>query len=184
VAILAGGVGAKLYYMALHRRERRFEGWCLQGFLLSTVATLIVGLVVAQVPVRPFLDAAAPGLLMGMAVGRLGCFFAGCCMGRPTASRWGIWSSDRRVGTRRIPTQLLESGLALAIGLITLVVVLSYQPPVAGALFLASISAYTILRQGVLLLRAERRRTSYAGAITSAVAGAALLASVLVLALA
>src|SRR5260370_36366136 len=83
-------------------------------------------LVAPGVPAGVFLDVTAPGLLVAMAVGRVGCFFVGCCGGPPTASRWGVWSSDQRVGARRIPTQLLESALAGILGLGVLVAVLSH----------------------------------------------------------
>src|SRR6516164_10979336 len=81
-------------------------------------------LVVLDLPAGVFLDATAPGLLVAMAVGRVGCFFAGCCGGPPTASSFGVWSSDQRVGARRIPTQLLELVLAGILGLGALVAVL------------------------------------------------------------
>jgi phosphatidylglycerol---prolipoprotein diacylglyceryl transferase len=35
-----------------------------------------------NIPFWKFLDAAAPTLMLGLAVGRMGCFFAGCCHGR------------------------------------------------------------------------------------------------------
>ena len=36
-----------------------------------------------NIPFWKLLDAAAPTLMLGLAVGRMGCFFAGCCHGRP-----------------------------------------------------------------------------------------------------
>src|SRR5579884_3267225 len=69
-----------------------------------------------------------------MAVGRVGCFFAGCCGGPPTASRWGVWSSDQRVGACRIPTQLMELVLAGILGLGALAVVLNHGTA-DGAIF-------------------------------------------------
>jgi phosphatidylglycerol:prolipoprotein diacylglycerol transferase len=38
-----------------------------------------------KIPFWKLLDAAAPTLMLGLAVGRMGCFFAGCCHGRPVA---------------------------------------------------------------------------------------------------
>jgi phosphatidylglycerol:prolipoprotein diacylglycerol transferase len=35
-------------------------------------------------------DLFAPALAIGHAFGRLGCFAAGCCFGKETASRWGV----------------------------------------------------------------------------------------------
>ena len=39
-----------------------------------------------QIPFWKLVDAAAPTLMLGLAVGRSGCFFAGCCHGRPLES--------------------------------------------------------------------------------------------------
>src|SRR5439155_21648629 len=97
-AIVVGIVGAKGWFMVLHRREHLINGWCIQGFITGATLAAAILLVVFHIPAGVFLDATAPGLLVAMAVGRVGCFFAGCCGGPPTASRWGVWSSDQRVG--------------------------------------------------------------------------------------
>jgi phosphatidylglycerol:prolipoprotein diacylglycerol transferase len=39
-----------------------------------------------RLPVVPFLDMAAPSLIAGQAIGRLGCLMRGCCFGQPTGS--------------------------------------------------------------------------------------------------
>src|SRR5262249_56640215 len=93
------------------------------------------------------LAAAGPALLVGMAVGRLGCFWAGCCTGRPTRSRWGIWSSDRHLGCRREPAQLLEALSALIIGVAVLGVVLLAGLGRSGPLAVTGLAAYTFVRQ-------------------------------------
>ena len=107
-----------------------------------------------------------------MAIGRPGCFLGGCCVGRPTASRWGLWSSDRRVAVRRIPVQLFEAAAALVLGLVALVLYLTVPLPVPGALFVGGVAAYTASRQLLFPLRREQRRTSSGRRLT-------LIASVL-----
>jgi phosphatidylglycerol---prolipoprotein diacylglyceryl transferase len=181
IAIVVGIIGAKVWFIVLHRREHRIEGWCIQGFIAG--ATLAAAIVLAVLDVSPgvFLDVTAPGLLFGLAVGRVGCFFAGCCGGPPTASRWGVWSSDQRVGARRIPTQLLESVLAFSLGLGVLVVVLGHGPA-GGAFFVAALAAYTLVRQGILRLRAEPRKTRLGGPVTGVLAALVLIAAVTFLA--
>ncbi len=182
IAVLTGFVGAKVWFMVLHRRDHRFEGWCIQGFLTGFLLAVAAGLVVVHVPVGLFLDASAPGLFLGLAVGRLGCFFAGCCYGRPTASRWGVWSSDQRIGVRRIPTQLIESGLALAVGLAALVAVLTFGP-LKGGVMVAGLAVYTLCRQGILRLRGERRQSTLGGPLVAAAAALVLAADGALLAL-
>ncbi len=180
VAIAAGIAGAKGWFIVLHRREQRREGWCIQGFITGASLAAAILLVVLDVPAGVFLDATAPGLLVAMAVGRVGCFFAGCCGGPPTASRWGVWSSDQRVGARRIPTQLLELVLALSLGVGTLGAVLSHGPA-GGSFFVAGLTAYILGRQGILHLRAEPCKTRLGGLVTMALAALVLVAAVVFL---
>jgi len=181
VAIVVGIVGAKVWFIVLHRREHRIEGWCIQGFIVGATLAAAIMLAVLDMSAGVFLDVTATGLLVGLAVGRVGCFFAGCCGGPPTASHWGVWSSDQRVGARRIPTQLLESVLALSLGLGVLVAVLGHGPA-GGAFFVAALAAYTLGRQGLLRLRAEPRKSRLGGLVTGAMAALVLIAAVVLLA--
>jgi phosphatidylglycerol:prolipoprotein diacylglycerol transferase len=67
-------------------------------------------------------DAFAPGLAIGHAIGRVGCFAAGCCYGKPTNHFWGVTFTNpvanALVGTplnqALEPTQLFESAVELA----------------------------------------------------------------------
>lgn len=183
MACLLGLVGAKAYYLATHRSEpvNLFRGMSIQGFVLVAVGTLLAGAFVLGLPVGAVLDVTAPGLLAGMAVGRLGCLLGGCCAGRPTTSRWGVWSSDRRLGVRRIPVQPMESTLALVLAGLTFLGVLLWEMSSDGAVFVAGIGAYTLGRQLLFPLRAIPRATAHGSLITLVVAGAALVAGLLVL---
>ena len=104
IASVVGLLAAKLYYL-IEQRGRRpsafTAGLCIKGFMLGAIGTLVAGSMAFEIRV-PHVDVTAPGLLFAMASGRFGCFFGGCCAGRPTGSRWGIWSSNRRLGVRRI----------------------------------------------------------------------------------
>jgi phosphatidylglycerol---prolipoprotein diacylglyceryl transferase len=133
------------------------------------------------VPKGAFLAAATPALLIGMGIGRHACFWAGCCTGRPTASRWGIWSSDRRLGCRRMPVQLYEAWTALVVGAASLGVVLALGLPGSGAVGVIALAAYTLVRQGILGLRDEPRHWRYGRALTASLAAAALIAGVILL---
>lgn len=180
LGIVGGAAGAKAWYIVLHRHEQgsdRVIGWCIQGFILGASLTAIALIAAFRLPAGVFLDTLAPGLLFAMAVGRIGCFFAGCCGGPPTASRWGVWSSDQRVGARRVPTQLMELALALGIGLVALGSVLRHGPA-GGAFFVAALATYTLGRQGILRLRAEPRRTRWGGMLTAMFAAASLVGSI------
>lgn len=184
VALVSGLFGAKLLYLALRPASSRRsigEGWSVDGFLVVTPVVALAALVTLGLPIGAFLDASAPALFFGVAVGRLGCFFTGCCAGRCTRARWGVWSSDRRVGARRIPTQLLESGIGLLIGAAALLLVLADPTGLEGLIFVASVAAYVLVRQLLLRLRAEphnlkrARLTGIAAAVVLVAASAALV---------
>lgn len=184
VACLVGLVGAKLYYLMLHPAERRralYAGMCIQGFVLGAVAALIIAAWLAGVGIGTLLDVTAPGLMFGMTIGRFGCFFGGCCAGRATTSRWGLWSSDRRIGQRRIPTQLLEAALAAAIGVtVLLVLVAAGAPEPAGVIYVGAIAAYIFGRQLLFPLRGLARQTRHGRMIALATAATVLVADVIV----
>lgn len=182
VAIMVGFIGAKVWYIVKHRRERGWVGWCIQGFTTGATLAAVIMLVALHVSVGLFLDIIAPGMFVGMAVGRIGCFFAGCCGGPPTASRWGVWSSDQRVGARRVPTQLLESAFTLSLGLGALAGILG-RGPAGGAFFIAGLAAYILGRQGILRLRTEPHRAGRNESITTALAALVLAATIIAIVL-
>ena len=170
VANAVGGVGARLWWLALKRQPlTNFlqAGACIQGFIAGALGTVISGSLIFGMPTGRILDATAAGLFFGMAVGRPGCFFTGCCAGRPTASRWALWSSDRRLGRRRHPVQLYEAFLALLIGIGTLPFMLGTALTIPGLVFTAAVTVYTLGRQLLFPLR-EDPRTRRGRALTVA----------------
>jgi phosphatidylglycerol:prolipoprotein diacylglycerol transferase len=172
VASLLGIVGAKAYYLAGHREEKNgllLSGMSIQGFVLVAVATVLLGSLAFGIPVGRMLDVTAPGLLFGMSIGRPGCFLGGCCVGIPTASRWGLWSSDREVGVRRIPVQLIESASTGTVAVVAMLAVLLTYPATGGLIFAAAIAANTFIRQLLFPMREVHRATAHGRALTMAV---------------
>jgi phosphatidylglycerol:prolipoprotein diacylglycerol transferase len=171
-ACLLGIVGAKLYYLAGHREEKHsllLAGMSIQGFVLIAIATVLLGSLLFGIPVGRMLDVTAPGLLFGMSIGRPGCFFGGCCAGIPTASRWGLWSSDRVVGVRRIPVQLIESASSGTVAVAAMLAVLFTYPVVGGLIFVGAIAANTFVRQLLFPMREIQRATAHGRTLTMAV---------------
>jgi phosphatidylglycerol:prolipoprotein diacylglycerol transferase len=181
LAIAAGAAGGKGWYIAVHK-GRKLDGWCIQGFVAGAAAVVAAAALAGPgLPAGAFLAAAAPALLIGMSIGRLGCFWAGCCTGRPTAARWGIWSSDRRLGCRRAPAQLAESLAALLAGAAVLAVVLAGGLARTGPAAVVGLAAYTLGRQFILGLRAEARAWRHGRAVTGTLAALAFAAGLALL---
>ena len=170
-----GLIGAKLWYARLHPGSPRgalLGGWAVDGFLVVMVPVLALVLLANGMPVGAVLDATAPGLFLAVAIGRIGCFLTGCCAGRLTRSRWGIWSSDRRVGGRRVPAQLIESLAGVVLALVSWLLIHARIPGIEGVTFLAAMAAYAVIRQAMLRLRAERREFSWRRSTASSARGA------------
>ncbi len=99
--------------------------------------------------VRPTGDLFAVALTAGEAVGRWGCFFAGCCYGTVTAVPWAVFEH----GQMRHPTQLYSSA-ACALILGVLLRVEKTRPPentlfyMQGTLFCAARFLIEFFRAG------------------------------------
>jgi len=64
------------------------------GGLFGAIITIILSTRIQRLPLLPVLDISAAALPLSHAVGRLGCFAAGCCYGKPTTLPWGVTFKD------------------------------------------------------------------------------------------
>jgi phosphatidylglycerol:prolipoprotein diacylglycerol transferase len=134
LVVLSGIVGAKVLYIindwgsyAAHPKDIFSISTLQAGGVFS--GGLVAALVAAawyirrnRLPALATCDAFAPGLALGHAIGRLGCFSAGCCWGKPTNAWWGVTFTNplanELVGTPLghplQPTQLFEAAVELA----------------------------------------------------------------------
>lgn len=97
LGLLCGFAGAKLLYAAEHYGEEPLaallfsrSGASWFGGLLGGLGGALLVLRTRRLPVVPVLSAATPGLAVGHAVGRIGCFLVGDDYGRPTTLPWGV----------------------------------------------------------------------------------------------
>jgi phosphatidylglycerol---prolipoprotein diacylglyceryl transferase len=109
-------------YYAAHPRDifsiATFEsGGTFYGGVLGAILTLVLYSYFQKMPLLAVLDTFAAALPLGHAIGRLGCFAAGCCWGKPTSVPWGITFTNPAaaqvagtpLGVHLHPTQLYES---------------------------------------------------------------------------
>lgn len=119
VGVLGGLAGAKLLYVFEHWAEPLSEtllsrggmSWFggLTGGLLAGLAMIAV----QRVPLMPLLAAAAPAMMLGQGIGRIGCFLVGDDYGRATSLPWGVaFPQGLPPTTDRVhPTQLYEAAI-------------------------------------------------------------------------
>lgn len=82
------------------------------GFIGAVIASIVV-MRIYKLPWWRTADAFAPGIAIGQAIGRLGCFSAGCCWGKPTTSFLGIHFTDKGHETTSVPTIVEHLPLAI-----------------------------------------------------------------------
>lgn len=132
---LAAIVGAKLmmfvvdteYYMAnpgeIFSLASLQAGGVFYGGLIAALITAVFYMRRKGLPLLATADVFAPGIALGHAIGRIGCFSAGCCWGVPTHLPWAVTFTDPAanrlvgvpLGIPLHPTQLYESLAELAI---------------------------------------------------------------------
>lgn len=116
-----------------------------------------------KLPFWKLIDAGAPALALGHFFGRIGCFLAGCCWGKPTGSDWfGVRFDNSFVdhgnyaGVLLHPTQLYEavSLLFICLGLIWVY----HHKKFDGQVVLTYFIVYPIVRSVIEVFRGDKIR--------------------------
>lgn len=174
--LLSALIGSRLFYIlinASHYLKNPLDifkiwegGLVFYGGLLLAVPTVLWYIKKNSLGVWSIADIFAPSIAIGHAIGRLGCFFAGCCYGKPAEGlTWAVTFTDPEslaiIGVPLHPTQLYES-LGEFINFFILITLRKYKS-FNGQLFLTYIILYSILRFIVEFFRGDVGR----GFITS-----------------
>ena len=186
--LFAGLLGAKLTFIISNIKYLFTD----PGYVLGTdgftvyggvvLGILVGGLIVRRkkVDVPLYLDLVIPQIALAQGFGRIGCFLAGCCYGKPTHSHIGVIFPPEAIAPSGIP--LIPTQLISAIGdfLIFIILLLLsnyatdylkvkkgegpgidrksfFQPPSISGMYLI---LYGIGRFAVEFLRADPRRTA------------------------
>jgi phosphatidylglycerol:prolipoprotein diacylglycerol transferase len=155
--VLAGLIGARLFHVIDHWPDefaanpvRALYVW--EGGLAiwgGVVGGLIAGAIVARVrgwQLSRLLDAAAPGLVLAQAVGRVACIITGDSVGRATAGPFGLaYTSPNamvpQLGVFYTPTPVYE--ILMNLGIFAVVWKLRARRLPDGALFLIYLLLYS-----------------------------------------
>lgn len=164
--MLAGLAGARLLYVAFNPGHYLSAPWEIfkiwegglvwYGGLLAGAGAGVLWLRRRKISVPLAADVTAPALALAHAVGRLGCFLAGCCYGRECALPWAV--------TFRHPDTLAPSGIPLhpaqlyeaALDLL-LFALLARRPVGSGRTAVLYIGGYSLARLTVEFFRGDER---------------------------
>ncbi|MBZ5513416.1 MAG: prolipoprotein diacylglyceryl transferase [Acidobacteriia bacterium] len=145
-------------------RSTLLAGGVFYGGFIAAVFFAVWYVRVYRLPLWKVFDIYAPGIALGLGIGRLGCFAAGCDYGKPTTSALGVVFKSRvahevagtPLGVRLHPTQIYES---LACLLIFAILVWSFRTKrYDGQIFLRYITLYAVARFLIEFLRGDEDR--------------------------
>jgi len=161
---IAGFVGGKLFFYLekplyyLRNPKLMLDnfsgGFVFYGSFITIILMLIWYLKKHKIPVLPMLDILAITTTIVHVIGRMGCFFAGCCYGKPTNSFMGM-NFPRTNGVSVHPSQLYE-----IVGILSIMIALfivKKRKQFQGQIFLIYIALYAILRGLLELFRGDKR---------------------------
>jgi len=150
--IIGALIGARLYYLSFFNPRSFIEeplsifkvwqgGLAIHGGILGGIIAGILFAKRSGISFWRLADVVVPSLLLGQAIGRIGCFLNGCCYGIPMNA------------SRAHPTQLYEMVLNL-IGFFVLWC-MRKKMQFSGGLFLLYLMIYNSIRIVVSSLRAD-----------------------------
>lgn len=157
------------------------SGGVFYGGLIGAVTTAYILIRRYGLPWWKTADACAPGIALGNVLGRLGCFSAGCCWGKPTSLPWGVRFTELGheitgvpIDAKLHPTQLYESFSMLIVFFFLLW--LHRRKKFSGQVILAYVVIYSAVRFLIEFVRDDPRGdilglTTLTGLSTSQIIG-------------
>jgi phosphatidylglycerol:prolipoprotein diacylglycerol transferase len=183
-SIIAGLVGAKLLLVIVDFDQYRVSpralldvlqsGGVFYGGLLGAIPVAWWYIKTHGLPLFNTLDILAPAVTLGQAVGRLGCFAAGCCYGTPSTMPWSVMfhSEDAHalvgvpLGIPLHPSQLYESFGTLALMFVLIAVLRNRR--FHGQVVSCYLISYAVLRFTLEFFRGDvARGTVFGGALST-----------------
>ena len=188
--LAAGFAGAKIFFLFAHWSEFRAnppgvlgsEGFVVYGGIVCGLGAAYLYCRKRSLPFLRWADCFVPGVALAQGFGRIGCFLAGCCFGKPTDSIFGVVfpaGSAAPAGVPLWPVQLFSAaGDLLLAGTLLL---LEKKRRGDGLLTGAYLLLYSVGRFLIEFLRADPRgavgifSTSQLIALFAAAAAAVIL---------
>jgi phosphatidylglycerol:prolipoprotein diacylglycerol transferase len=163
---IGGLIGARLFHKlqhfgsynsisdALNIMEGGFAyyGGFISAFLIGVIYLKVSNLSIAQIA-----DIVAPSLAIGEGIGRIGCFMAGCCFGKPTDSMFGVSYPQNSlvwtlIGSQKVHPTQIYSAIALFCIFRILMAIQKYTT-FRGQLFLMFLLIHSVFRFSIDFLR-------------------------------
>ena len=176
--LISAIVGSRVFYVATTFEEyirkpldmfKLWEGGLVfYGGFIAAALTAVFYVKKRRMPVSRTADAAAPAVAFGHFMGRLGCFFAGCCYGKSCDLPWAVTfenpDSLAPLGVPLHPTQLYSAFNNLIV--FGILIFFRKRKKFHGQLFFLYILLYGLTRSFIEYFRDDFRGTMIGGLLS------------------
>ena len=178
--VIAALAGSRLFYVLTNWNEFRADpmdaikfwrgGLVFYGGLIFAFLTGLWYVRRHHLDFRQLADLIAPSIALGQAMGRLGCFAAGCCYGAPSTAPWACTFTSKDslapLGIALHPTQIYES--AATFGIFVALLTMRKSKRFEGRLFWYYLLFYSVARFIIEFYREDPRGWAIPGVLSIA----------------
>lgn len=166
VIIISSIIGARLLYVLvwyknyLNNLLEIFMVWkggmVFYGGLLGAMVGAYIYVRIKKLPELKIGDLCMPFVSLAHSIGRIGCFYNGCCYGR-VDEKFGIIFPEVKDGMPHLPTQIYESILNF-LNFLILIIIYRYIKKRDGFVFYLYFINYSIIRIIIEFFRGDEER--------------------------
>lgn len=167
-ASIFGFLGAKVMYCIVEwdsfiKNPASFlssSGFVVYGGITGGLLAVLIYLKIKKANFLDYVDLCIPSVALAQGFGRIGCFLAGCCYGKPTEAWYGIAFTNSQFapnGIKLIPAQLVSAG-ANFLNMAVLLFIAKHTKK-RGTVISCYIMFYSIGRYLIEMLRSDERGT-------------------------
>lgn len=162
ISIIFGFIGAFTFDAYTHGIKLSLSnlnqiGLTLLGGIVAGLLTFSIFLKIKSIPVLSTLNILTPAFCISHLLGRVGCFFTGCCFGSPTNSIFGVQFPKDSLAHTHFQADLHVHPAQLYESIFILFVFLFVRRSSINNKFLFYIISYTIFRFFIEFIRADNR---------------------------
>ncbi|MCR4806296.1 MAG: prolipoprotein diacylglyceryl transferase [Lachnospiraceae bacterium] len=144
--LVFGFMGGKLLYLIVNFKlfiqdpleHLGSEGFVVYGGIIIGILSIYIYCKVKKLSFLSYMDMLSPAAMLTQGFGRIGCFMAGCCYGRPTDSAFSVTFTDPHclapINQPLIPTQLISAAFDIAVAVILFLIMkkVKYRGTISG----------------------------------------------------
>lgn len=189
-------IGARAFYIIFETEGYTFVqmlqvwngGMVLYGGIIGGAIGVVIYCLIHKKNFLLLADVAVVGLILGQAIGRIGCYFGGCCYGKDVTNpnmQWFPFASIQKDGLWHLCTFFFEFALDMIIFAVLFILIRKIKTK--GIVFSIYLMSYGFIRFMLEFIRGDEvwtmgsLRVSQYISIILIVAGAALLTILLIL---